>query len=168
MGLSLSQNYRFTEGAAHQRQALQFDPDYLPAKAQLAQDLLRLGEESEGWALADEVQKQAGYDVEMFNLTTLHDTMAKFATLTNSNFVVRMGAHEAAVYGIKRWTCWNAPEAICALSTGSRSNAPRSWKFSRTRRFRGAYVRHAGKPWIFRRLFWNAGDRQQLGSAPGP
>jgi tetratricopeptide (TPR) repeat protein len=99
IGLKLSQNYRFTEGAAHQRQALQFDPNYLPAKAQLAQDLLRLGEESEGWALADEVQKQDGYDVEMFNLTTLHDTMAKFTTLTNANFVVRMGAHEAAVYG---------------------------------------------------------------------
>jgi tetratricopeptide (TPR) repeat protein len=99
IGLKLSQNYRFTEGAAHQRQALQFDPSYLPAKAQLAQDLLRLGEESEGWALADEVQKQDGYDVEMFNLTTLHDTMAKFTTITNTDFVVRMGAHEAAVYG---------------------------------------------------------------------
>src|SRR4029078_1498732 len=32
-------------------------------------------------------------------LTTLHDTMAKFTTLTNSHFVVRMGAHEAALYG---------------------------------------------------------------------
>jgi tetratricopeptide (TPR) repeat protein len=35
----------------------------------------------------------------MFNLTTLHDTMNKFTSLTNENFVVRMGAHEAAVYG---------------------------------------------------------------------
>lgn len=99
IGEKLSQNYRFAEGAAHQRQALQFDPEYLPARAQLAQDLLRLGEESEGWILADAVQKQDGYDVEMFNLTTLHDTMAKFATLTNRDFIVRMGAHEAAVYG---------------------------------------------------------------------
>lgn len=99
IGQKLSQNYRFIEGAAHQRQALQFDPDYLPAKAQLAQDLLRLGEESEGWGLADEVQKKDGYDVEMFNLTTLHDTMSKFVSLTNNEFVVRMGAHEAAVYG---------------------------------------------------------------------
>jgi tetratricopeptide (TPR) repeat protein len=99
IGEKLSQNYRFTEGASHQRQALRFDPEYLPAKAQLAQDLLRLGEESEGWNLADEVQKKDGYDVEIFNLTTLHDTMAKFATLTNQDFVVRMGPHEAAVYG---------------------------------------------------------------------
>ena len=40
IGQKLSQNYRFAEGAAHQREALRFDPDYLPAKAQLAQDLL--------------------------------------------------------------------------------------------------------------------------------
>jgi tetratricopeptide (TPR) repeat protein len=99
IGQKLSQNYRFAEGAAHQRQALEYDTDYIPAKAQLAQDLLRLGEEAEGWQLADEVQKKDGYDVEMFNLTTLHDTMAKFATLTNSNFTIRMGSHEADVYG---------------------------------------------------------------------
>ena len=99
IGQKLSQNYRFAEGAAHQHQALEFDEDYLPAKAQLAQDLLRLGEESEGWKLAEEVQKADGYDVEMFNLATLHDTMAKFATLTNNDFIVRMGTHEAAVYG---------------------------------------------------------------------
>ena len=43
IGRKLSQNYRFREGAALQREALQFDPDYLPAKVQLAQDLLRLG-----------------------------------------------------------------------------------------------------------------------------
>jgi len=41
IGLKLAQNYRFAEGAAHQRQALAFDEHYLPAKAQLAQDLLR-------------------------------------------------------------------------------------------------------------------------------
>lgn len=99
IGQKLSQNYRFTEGVAHQRQALRFDPEYLPAKAQLAQDLLRLGDETEGWILAEAVQKQDGYDVEMFNLATLHDTMSKFTTLTNRDFVLRMGAHEAAIYG---------------------------------------------------------------------
>jgi Tfp pilus assembly protein PilF len=99
IGRKLSQNYRFAEGAAHQRQALMFDTNCLPAKAQLAQDLLRLGEETEGWRLADEVQKQDGYDAEAFNLVSLHDTMAKFATLTNRDFTVRMSTHEAAVYG---------------------------------------------------------------------
>ena len=101
IGRKLSQNYRFAEGAAHQRQALKFDPDYLPAKAQLAQDLLRLGEETEGWKLAEAVQKQDEYDVEAYNLSNLHQTMQKFVTLTNGDFLVRMGAHEAAVYGAR-------------------------------------------------------------------
>ena len=99
IGLKLSQNYQFAEGAAHQRRARQFDPDYLPAKAQLAQDLLRLGQEAEGWQLAEEVQRQDGYDVEAYNLATLHDTLGKFVTLTNRDFLVRMGRHEAEVYG---------------------------------------------------------------------
>jgi tetratricopeptide (TPR) repeat protein len=99
IGLKLSQNYRFDEGAAHQRLARQFDPDYLPAKAQLAQDLLRLGQETEGWQLAEEVQRQDGYDVEAYNLATLHDTLGKFVTLSNRDFLVRMSRHEAGVYG---------------------------------------------------------------------
>ena len=99
IGQKLSQNYRFAEGAAHQRQALQYDPDYLPAKAQLAEDLLRLGQETEGWKLAQEVQKKDGYDVQAYNLVGLHEKMSSFATLTNGDFLVRMSSHEAAVYG---------------------------------------------------------------------
>jgi len=37
--------------------------------------------------------------VQAFNLVGLHDKMAGFATLTNGDFLVRMGSHEAAVYG---------------------------------------------------------------------
>jgi tetratricopeptide (TPR) repeat protein len=101
IGSKLSQYYRFAEGSAHQRQALAFSKDYLPAKAQLAQDLLRLGQEAEGWHLAEEVQKLDSYDVESFNLTTLHQALGKFATLTNGDFLVRMSKHEAAVYGAR-------------------------------------------------------------------
>jgi len=101
IGKKLSQHYRFAEGAALQRQALEFDPGYLPAKAQLAQDLLRLGAEDEGWRLADVVQQEDAYDVEAYNLTTLHQTIGKFATLTNEHFVVRMSAHEARIYGAR-------------------------------------------------------------------
>ena len=52
IGKKLSQKYRFAEGEQYQRQALKFDPKYLPAKSQLATDLLRLGREEEGWKLA--------------------------------------------------------------------------------------------------------------------
>lgn len=99
LGRKLSEKYRFAEGAARQRQALTFDPGYLPAKAQLASDLLRLGQEDEGWKLADEVNAADGYDVAAFNLVTLRDTMRKYAALTNEHFLVRMDSKEAVIYG---------------------------------------------------------------------
>lgn len=99
IGRKLSQKYRFAEGAAAQRKALRFDPNYLPAKIQLAQDLLRLGDEPEGWRLAEEVHDLDGYDVTAFNLANLHETIQKFQTLTNADFILRMNAHEAEIYG---------------------------------------------------------------------
>jgi tetratricopeptide (TPR) repeat protein len=99
IGRKLSQNYRFLEGAAHQRQALAFDPGYLPAKKQLAQDLLRLGQTDPGWQLAQRVHELDPYDVTAYNLVTLHDTLAGFETLTRGKLVVRMTPREAALYG---------------------------------------------------------------------
>jgi tetratricopeptide (TPR) repeat protein len=99
IGRKLSQNYRFKEGAAHQRRALSFDPLFFPARLQLAQDLLRLGEDREGWNLAREVQEHDAYDVTAYNLTTLHDTLSQFATITNDHFIIRMSPHEAKLYG---------------------------------------------------------------------
>jgi len=101
IGRKLSQKYRFAEGAACQRRALAFDPDFLPAKAQLALDLLRLGDEVEGWRLAQEVQERDPYDVAANNLMSLRDTTAKFATLTNEHFTLRLSAHEASLYGAR-------------------------------------------------------------------
>jgi tetratricopeptide (TPR) repeat protein len=99
VGRKLSQKYRFAEGASGQRTALSFDSKFLPARSQLAQDLLRLGQEEEGWRLASEVHQADAYDVAAFNLNTLQDNMAKFATLTNADFIVRMATNEAAIYG---------------------------------------------------------------------
>ena len=99
IGKKLSQKYRFSEGSAYQRQALAFDAKYLPAKMQLCQDLLRLGQELEGWKLADEVFKEDGYSVVAHNLTTLRDRLTKFRTLKSDGFAVRMEDREAAIYG---------------------------------------------------------------------
>jgi tetratricopeptide (TPR) repeat protein len=99
IGEKLSQNYRFRDGAEHQRQALEYDPDYLPAKIQLAQDLLRLGEETEGWRLAQQVHDADRYDITAFNLNSLRQEMAKYKTITNQDFIVRMAAKEAPLYG---------------------------------------------------------------------
>ena len=99
IGSKLSHKYRFAEGAALQREALKFEATFIPAKIQLAQDLLRLGHDDEGWQLADEVQKADPYDVVAFNLTELRDTIAHFQTLKSEHFQVRMEPREAEVYG---------------------------------------------------------------------
>jgi tetratricopeptide (TPR) repeat protein len=99
IGLKLSQKYRFSLGATYQKRALAFDPAYLPAKIQLAQDLLRLGEEAEGWRLAEEVQRQDNYDVAANNLAALHDVIRGFQTLTNDQFILRLQPREASLYG---------------------------------------------------------------------
>lgn len=99
IGRKLSQKYRFTEGATYQRRALAMEADYLPAKMQLTQDLLRLGQEQEGWRLADEVYDADGYNVVAHNLVTLRDNIQGYTVLKSDGFAVRMESREAKIYG---------------------------------------------------------------------
>jgi tetratricopeptide (TPR) repeat protein len=99
IGKKLSQKYRFKEGAAYQRQALKYNPKYLAAKIQLTEDLLRLGDESKGWTLAEEVYKADQYNVLAYNLVNLRDNMSRFSTIKEDGFIIRMDEFEAAVYG---------------------------------------------------------------------
>jgi len=99
IGRKLSQKYRFAEGAAFQRRALEADPNFNPARVQLAQDLLRLGQEAEGWQVAEEAHQKDGYDTNLFNLLQLKDSLNQFTDVTSPHFRIRMETHEAAVYG---------------------------------------------------------------------
>ena len=99
IGLLLSRSYRFAEGVGYQRKALEFDPTYQAARAQLCTDLLHVGKEDEGWTLADSVFKEDPYNVMAFNLVTLHDIIKKFNTQENDHFVLRMDPKEAPIYG---------------------------------------------------------------------
>jgi tetratricopeptide (TPR) repeat protein len=99
IGQKLARKYRFEEAAAEQKLALEFDPAYLPARRELAEDLLRLGRDTEGWELVQDAHAQDGYDVTLYNLISLHDQMSKYRTLTNADFIVQMTAHEADLYG---------------------------------------------------------------------
>lgn len=99
IGLKLSQKYRFEEGAEYQRKALLFDPRYAPANFQLAQDLLRLGDEKVGWQLAEEIAEEDKYNVVAHNLMTLYDRIKGFSVLEAEGIQLRMEAHEARIYG---------------------------------------------------------------------
>ena len=99
IGRKLSQKYRFAEGAGYQRRSLDLRSDYLPAQFQLAQDLLRLGQDDEGWQLATDVQARDGYNVVAYNLMTLKDQLDRFRTLTTDGLELRMETREASIYG---------------------------------------------------------------------
>lgn len=99
IGRMLSRNYRFKEAAAYQRRALEIDPGSLPARAALAQDLLRLGVDDEGWSLVKQAQEADPYDVPLFNLMQLRDDLDAFATLESEHLILRMERLEAAVFG---------------------------------------------------------------------
>lgn len=99
IGRVLSRAYRFAEGSGHQRRALEFDADFLPAKAQLCHDLLRLGEEDEAWKLAAAIREQDGYQVQAHNVGRLEQQMRGFTTQSHADFIVKMPKREWPIYG---------------------------------------------------------------------
>ncbi|MFM8584743.1 MAG: peptidase MA family metallohydrolase, partial [Planctomycetaceae bacterium] len=115
LGRKLSQKYRFAEGAAAQRRALDCDPKYQPARLQLAQDLLRLGNDAEGWELVRQVADADGYNLLAYNLQTLHDSVDHFRTLTGDGVVLRMEPREAEMFGdqVLAWLV-RARRELCA------------------------------------------------------
>ncbi|MDF1826321.1 MAG: peptidase MA family metallohydrolase [Verrucomicrobiales bacterium] len=99
IGRVLSKKYRYEEGAESQKRALELDPGYLPAKLQLALDYLRLGRVEEAWPLAEEVGAEDQYNVLAYNLAILKQEIESFAAIESDDFIIRMPADEAAIYG---------------------------------------------------------------------
>ena len=83
-----------------------------------------MGEETEGWRLADEVQRADGYDVAANNLVTLRDVLGKFQTLTNEHFVLRMHPREAALYGRRALELLERARTRLCLSYGIEFSKP--------------------------------------------
>lgn len=99
IGTKISQKRRFEEGLKHQKLALALDPNHLEARAEMGQDLLRLGREEEAWPIIEEVHERDKTNVIAYNLMILHDSLKDYATLETEHFIIRMTQHEAAVYG---------------------------------------------------------------------
>ncbi len=95
----LSRKRRFTESVKHLERAAENDPSFLPARALLAQDLLRLGREDEAWPMIEGLQELDSYNVILYNLLRLSDRLKGYRTLTNEHFIVRMENREANILG---------------------------------------------------------------------
>ena len=115
IGRKLSGKYRFREGSQYQRQALECDSVFQPAQLQLAMDLLRTGEEEEGWRRAALVFEVDEYNVVAHNLVQLQANLSRFRTLENKDFVIRMDAREAGIYGDRVLNLlMRAKQVLCA------------------------------------------------------
>ena len=99
IGKHLSLHYRFAEGSQYQQRALAMDSNFHPARTQLAQDLLRLGKEQEGWEMVALARQADPFHVTSYNLQILRGELAKYQTIEAPGLVIRMDATEAKVYG---------------------------------------------------------------------
>lgn len=124
IGRKISQKRRFEEGAAWQQRGLKLDPSYLPAQAEYAQDLLRLGREEEAWELLEKVHERDPYNVIAFNLMTLHDHLKNFESIRTEHFLIRMTASEAAIYGDRVQTLLEAAWRSLSRRYGAQLEPP--------------------------------------------
>ena len=118
IGRCLSRAYRFAESAARQRQSLEFDPKYLPAKMQLCHDLLRLGEEDEAWKLAELIRKEDGYNIQAHNLALLEKEMNGYTTQTFEDFVLKMPKRDWPIYGARALTLLRDAKSVLGAKYG--------------------------------------------------
>ncbi len=118
IGKALSRAYRFAEGAGYQRQALKLDGEYLRAKLQLANDLMRLGQTAEAWKLAAEVRAADAYNTQAHNLGLLEKEMEGFHEQRESDFVLRMPKRDWQVYGPRALEILRAAKAILPAKYG--------------------------------------------------
>lgn len=99
IGKNLSLHYRFAEGAKYQQRALTADPNFHPAQTQLAQDLLRLGNEEQGWEMVQKARRADPFHVTNYNLQLLKAELDKYTTIEAPGFTIRMEKQEADLFG---------------------------------------------------------------------
>ncbi len=92
-----ARRYRFKEAAAFYRKALEVNPADLEAELQLGFDLLRMGEEEEGRKILERVYEKDKYDVQLYNMLTLLDTLAKYDSITHGPFVLRLPKDQSPI-----------------------------------------------------------------------
>jgi tetratricopeptide (TPR) repeat protein len=92
-----ARGYLFDEAAAFVRKALIIDPNNAQAYADLGMYLLRTGDEGEARVALERAFKDDPYNVSTFNSLDLLDTLDKFETITDGDFVFKFHPEEAAV-----------------------------------------------------------------------
>lgn len=97
IGKFASRQYRFKEGAEFQELALALDPTDHEARALYTLDLMRLGDETRGRAELEAAFAADPYDVQLYNLLQLMDTLETFEVVRRGAFVLKLPKNEAPV-----------------------------------------------------------------------
>ncbi len=124
IGKVLTRAYRFSKGAEYQRQALSLDGNFQNATLQLADDLLRLGDEEDAWKLAAAVADADPYNVAAYNLGLLQEEMQKFVTIETRDFTIRMPENEVGIYGDRALLLLNEAKQVLCQKYGLELNKP--------------------------------------------
>lgn len=99
LGDLAAQRYRFEEAVQFLRTGLAQNEGHTEAKASLGLNLLRLGEDATGRVLLEEVFEEDPYNVQVYNMLEVLDTLDGFQTVSNADFQIRLPAEEAGVMG---------------------------------------------------------------------
>ncbi len=93
-GRIASRHYRFREGAELQKRALEVNAEDSEALALYAFDLLRQGAEKEGREALEKAFEADSYNVQVFNMLELLDSMKSFATVEKDPFSLQLPEKE--------------------------------------------------------------------------
>ena len=92
-----SHNYRYDESVVLIRKGLAIDPRNPRLLTDLGTQLLRTGDEAGARTALEQSFKDHPYDVVSFNLLQMMDTLDKFVTIRDGDFIIRMDKADAAV-----------------------------------------------------------------------
>jgi tetratricopeptide (TPR) repeat protein len=91
----LELNYRFEDGIAYYRKAIEADPRFWPARAQLGVSLMRMGEEEEPFKQLEMCYNNGYRDAETVNSLRLLDSYKNFVTYKENGTILRLRKNEA-------------------------------------------------------------------------
>ena len=97
LGRFASRHYRFQEGLEFQEMALASDPKDYESRAMYTLDLMRLGREQEGRVELVRAFEADPFNVQLYNLLQLMDTLETFSTIERGGFVLRLPEQEEPV-----------------------------------------------------------------------
>lgn len=97
IGRFASRHYRFAQGVEFQAKALELDPKDFEARALYTLDLMRLGREEEGKPELQAAFDADNYNVQLYNLLQLMDTLETFETIERGAFILKLPKSEAPI-----------------------------------------------------------------------